>query len=85
MTPAIEIAERFRDYLDIGQGDLIIPAIAKAIEDARQEAWRYGFDAGTAAAKAVLETPRDDPTDAEIDRARERMDYLFGPGWLESK
>jgi Zn finger protein HypA/HybF involved in hydrogenase expression len=27
---------------------------------------------------------RDDPTDAEIDRALDRMDYLFGPGWLKS-
>jgi hypothetical protein len=25
------------------------------------------------------------PTDAEIDRALDRMDHLFGPGWLEDK
>jgi hypothetical protein len=24
------------------------------------------------------------PTDAEIDRALDRMDYLFGPGWVDS-
>lgn len=54
--------------------------------------WR--IDPASDAAKALRELrgkldgddnrpPRDDPTDAEIDRALDRMDHLFGPGWVE--
>jgi hypothetical protein len=56
--------------------------------------WR--IDPASDAAKALRElrgkldradnrAARDGPTDAEIDRARDRMDYLFGRDWFEAK
>jgi hypothetical protein len=56
--------------------------------------WR--IDPASDAAKALRElrgkldgddnrVRRDDPTDAEIERALARLDYLFGRDWFEAK